>query len=89
MKSALDDPGRPSKAAEVAENKQEWEICDIVVKEVVDRVPHYRVQWSVTLVPISEMWNTALLGDDMAWYFMSQREHEGHKGFYLRYKSPK
>jgi len=27
--------------AEVADNKQEWEICDIVGKEDVDGVPHY------------------------------------------------
>ena len=54
MKSALDDPGRPPQVA-VADNKQEWEICDIVGKEDVDGVPHYWVQWSVTLVPKSEM----------------------------------
>jgi hypothetical protein len=40
MKSALDDPRRPPQVA-VADNKQEWEICDIVGKEDVDGVPHY------------------------------------------------
>src|SRR5436190_21490605 len=54
MKSALDDPAIPPQVAEVA-NKQEWEICDIVGKEDVDGVPHYWVQWSVTLVPKYEM----------------------------------
>jgi hypothetical protein len=41
--------------AEVADDKQEWEICDIVDKEDVDGVPHYWVQWSITLVLKSEM----------------------------------
>jgi len=50
---ALDDPGRPQDVAEVADDKQEWVICDIVGKEDVVGVPHYWVQWSVTLVPES------------------------------------
>jgi len=54
MKSTLDDPERPPQVA-VANDKQEWEICDIVGKEDVDGVPHYWVQWSVTLVPKYEM----------------------------------
>ena len=41
MKFALDDPEMPLQVAEVADNKQEWEICDIVGKEDVDGVPHY------------------------------------------------
>jgi hypothetical protein len=41
--------------AEVADDKQEWEICDIVDKKDVDGVPHYWVQWSITLVLKSEM----------------------------------
>jgi len=40
MKSTLDDPEQPPQVA-VADNKQEWEICDIVGKEDVDGVPHY------------------------------------------------
>jgi hypothetical protein len=43
MKSALDDPGRLPEVA-VADNKQEWEICDIVGKEDVDGVSHCWVQ---------------------------------------------
>ena len=38
-----------------ADDKQEWEICDIVGKEDVNEVPHYWVQWSVTLVPKYEI----------------------------------
>ena len=41
MKSALDDPAIPPQLAEVANDKQEWGICDIVGKEDVDGVPHY------------------------------------------------
>jgi hypothetical protein len=47
----LDDPEMPEPAVEVANNKQEWEICDIIGKEDVDGVPHYWLQWSATLVP--------------------------------------
>ena len=45
----------PPHVAEVANDKQEWEICDIVGKEDVDGVPHYWVQWCITLVPKSKM----------------------------------
>jgi hypothetical protein len=55
MKSALGGDGRPPQVA-VADNKQEWEIYNIIGKEDVDGVPHYWVQRSVTsLVPKSEM----------------------------------
>jgi hypothetical protein len=54
MKSTLNDPEQPLQMA-VADNKQEWEICDIVSKEDVDGVPHYWIQWSVTLMPKYEM----------------------------------
>ena len=43
MKSTLNDPEQPLQVA-VADNKQEWEICDIVGKEDVDGVPYYWVQ---------------------------------------------
>jgi hypothetical protein len=33
----------PQQVVEVADNKQEWEICDIVGNEDVDGVPHYWV----------------------------------------------
>jgi hypothetical protein len=44
MKSALDVPGKTLQVADVADDKQEWEVCDIVGKEDVDGVPHYWVQ---------------------------------------------
>jgi hypothetical protein len=44
MKSALDDPGIPQQVAEVANDKQEWEICGIIDKEDVDGVLHHWVQ---------------------------------------------
>jgi hypothetical protein len=53
--SASDDPRRPQQVVEVANDKQEWEICDIIGKEDVDGEPHYWVQWSATLVPKCEM----------------------------------
>jgi hypothetical protein len=43
MKSTLNDLKQPLQVA-VADNKQEWEICDIVGKEDVNGVPHYWVQ---------------------------------------------
>ena len=52
---APDDPEMPKQAVEVANDKQEWEICNIIGKEDVDGVPHYWVQWSATLVPKCEM----------------------------------
>jgi hypothetical protein len=50
-----DGPEMPEQAVDVANDKQEWEICDIIGKEDVDGVPHYCVQWSATLVPKCEM----------------------------------
>ena len=38
---ALDDPEMPEQAVEMVNDKQEWEICDIIGKEDVNRVPHY------------------------------------------------
>ncbi len=35
---------------EVADGKQEWEICDIIGKEVVNGEVLYLVEWSATLV---------------------------------------
>jgi hypothetical protein len=45
-----DDLEIAEQAAEVANDKQEWEVCDIIGKEDIDREPHYWVQWSATLV---------------------------------------
>jgi len=38
---ALDDPEMPEQAVEVANDKQKWEIYDIIGKEDVNGVPHY------------------------------------------------
>jgi hypothetical protein len=38
---APDDLEMPNQAVEVANNKQEWEIYDIIDKEDVSGVPHY------------------------------------------------
>jgi hypothetical protein len=54
MKSNLDDPEQPPQVV-AADDKQEWEICDIVGKEDINGVPHYWVWWSVTLVSKCEM----------------------------------
>jgi hypothetical protein len=79
MKSALDNPGRPPQAA-VADNKQEWEICDIVGKEDVDGVPRYWVQWSATLVPKSEMGKARALVAGFEAGLRAQRKQKGGKG---------
>jgi hypothetical protein len=79
MTSALDDPGRPPQVA-VADNKQEWEICDIVGKEDVDGVPHYWVQWSITLVPKSEMGKARALVARFEAGLRAQPKQKGGKG---------
>jgi hypothetical protein len=79
MKSTLDDPERPPQVA-VADNKQEWEICDIVGKEDVDGVPHYWVQWSVTLVPKYEMGNARALVARFEAGLLAERMEKGKYG---------
>jgi hypothetical protein len=66
--------------AEVADNKQEWEICDIVGKEDVNGVPHYWEQWSVTLVPKSEMGKARALVARFEAGLRAQRRQKGEKG---------
>jgi hypothetical protein len=78
MKSALDGPGSPQ-VAEVADNKQEWEICDIVSKEDVDGVPRYWVQWSITLVPKSKMRKARALVARFEAGLRAQRKRKGEK----------
>jgi hypothetical protein len=80
MKSALDDPVIPPQVAEVANDKQEWEICDIVGKEDVDGVPYYWVQWSITLVPKSEMGKARALVARFEAGLRAQRKQKGGKG---------
>jgi hypothetical protein len=80
MKSALDDPAIPPQVAEVANDNQEWEICDIVGKEDVDGVPHYWIQWSITLVPKSEMGKARALVARFKAGLRAQQERKGEKG---------
>jgi hypothetical protein len=42
--------------------RQEWEISDIIGKEVVDGEVHYLVEWRATLVPKSELGKAKVLG---------------------------
>jgi hypothetical protein len=79
MKSTLDDPERSPQVA-VADDKQEWEICDIVGKEDVDGVPHYWVQWSVTLVPKYEMGKARALVARFEAGLRAQLKEKGKKG---------
>jgi hypothetical protein len=79
MKSTLNDPEQPLQVA-VADNKQEWEICDIVSKEDVDGVPHYWVQWSATLVPKCEMGKARALIARFEAGLLAQRKRKGGKG---------
>ena len=64
----------------MANDKQEWEICDIVGKEDVDGVPHYWVQWSVTLVPKSEMGKARAFVARFEAGLRAQRKQKGGKG---------
>ena len=45
----------PQQVAEVIDGKQEWEICNIIGKEVVDSEVHYLAEWSATLMPKCEL----------------------------------
>jgi hypothetical protein len=80
MKSALGGPGIPQQVAEVANDKQEWEICVIIDKEDIDGVQHYWVQWSPTLVPKSEMGKASTLVARFEAGLRAQRKQKGGKG---------
>jgi hypothetical protein len=73
------DPGIPQRAAEVADGKQEWEIRDIIGKEVVDGEVHYLVEWSATLVPKCELGKAKVLVDKFEARLRAQRRHRGGK----------
>jgi hypothetical protein len=66
--------------AEVANDKQEWEICDIIGKEDVDGVPHYWVQWSATLVPKYDMGKARALVARFEAGLRAQHKQKGGKG---------
>ena len=75
MKSALGDPGIPQPVAEVANDKQEWEICDIIAKEDADGVPHYWVQWSATLLH----WSPHMKWGRRGLWWLDSRHNSKHK----------
>jgi hypothetical protein len=77
---ALDDPEMLEQAVEVANENQEWEICDIIGKEDVDGVPHYWVQWSATLVPKCEMGKARALIARFEAGLQAQHKQKGGKG---------
>jgi hypothetical protein len=65
--------------AEVAEGKQEWDICDIIGKEVVDSEVHYLVEWSATLVPKYELGKAKVLVDKFEAQLQVQCRQRGGK----------
>jgi hypothetical protein len=87
MKSALDDPGKSPQVVEVADDKQEWEICDIVGKEDIDGVPHYWVQWSATLVAKYDMGNARALVAGFEARLRAQRRQSSGRGQRRRHPS--
>jgi hypothetical protein len=76
----LDEAEMPEQAVEVANDKQEWEICDIVGKEDVNGVLHYWVQWSATLVPKCEMGKARALIARFEAGLRAQRKQRKQKG---------
>jgi hypothetical protein len=77
---ASDDSGMPRQVVEVANDKQEWEICGIIDHEDVDGVRHYWVQWSPTLIPESEMGQASDLVARYKARLQAQRKQKGGKG---------
>jgi hypothetical protein len=80
MKSALEDPGILRQVVEVANDKQEWEICGIIDDEDIDGVLHYWVQWSPTLVSESEMGKARALVARYKARLRAQHKQKGGKG---------
>jgi hypothetical protein len=70
---APDDPEMP-------DDKQEWEVCDIIGKEDVNGVLHYWVQWSATLVPKCEMGKARALIARFKAGLRAQRKQRKQKG---------
>ena len=79
MISKSNDPEMPQHVAEVAGGKQEWEISDIVGKEVVDGEVYYLVEWSATLVLKSELGKAKVLVDKFEARLRAQCRQRGGK----------
>jgi hypothetical protein len=65
---------------EVANDKQEREICDIISKEDADSVPHYWVQWNATLVSKYEIGKARALVARFEARLRAQGKQRGGKG---------
>jgi hypothetical protein len=79
MISESNEIGRAEQVAEVADGKQEWEIRDIIGKEVVDGEIHYLVEWSATLVPKCELGKAKVLVDKFEARLRAQCRQRGGK----------
>ena len=79
MISESNEPGRPQLVAEVTDGKQEWDIHDIIGKEVVDGEVHYLVEWSATLVPKCELGKAKVLVDKFKAQLQAQCRQRGRK----------
>jgi hypothetical protein len=77
VESASDDHKIPTQVAEVADNKQEWEICGIINDKDVDDELHYLVQWTPTWVSASQPENAMVL---VAEYKKSKQKDEKRRG---------
>jgi hypothetical protein len=65
--------------AEVTDGKLEWEIRDIIGKEVVDGEVHYLVEWSATLMPKCELGKAKGLVDKFEARLRAQCRQRGGK----------
>jgi hypothetical protein len=73
------NPETPQPVAEAEDDKQEWEISDIVGKEVVDGQVHYLVEWSATLVPKCELGKAKVLVDKFEARLLAQCKQRAGK----------
>ncbi len=77
--SESNDPGRLQQVAEVTDGMQEWDIRDIIGKEVVDGEVHYLGEWSATLVPKYELRKVKVLVDKFEARLQAQSRQRGGK----------
>jgi len=77
--AAFNDPGRPRQVAEVNDDR-EWEIHDIIGKEVVGGVVHYWVQWEATLLPVCELPRAKVLVEEFEARLRGQARQKDSNG---------
>jgi hypothetical protein len=75
----LNYPRMPQLVAEATDGKQEWEISDIIGKEVFDGEVHYLVEWSATLMPKCELRKAKGLVDKFEARLRAQCRPRGEK----------